>query len=356
MKIISYRTTMPFDNRSDGQGASISPESGKSTMPYNNIVTIQDILNGDNQYNTLHGGGSWSPGEDTFTSYKETGDDYKRRETDLDRWKRDEDIAQRLLGNQINPLKAEWKVKMDGGSIYFVSFELAQEYLRKNNLPFKYLSKIAQNQSSIKNAVGLVSDSLNKCFMVESIDLVRGVKETGSAFCVKKNYFLTCAHVILKYNKYEEVNEQNFMNKNISVNLFQNNQFYKSDVVAVDPQKDLALLHSDVVSDSFEIDNESLIIGQPIIVIGSPHGYDNNVTEGIISSLHRKLYYYNNAPDYMFVDANIFPGNSGGPVIGVENGKVVGMITLVVISSGNYGLNAALPSTYINDFCLKHIK
>ena len=46
-----------------------------------------------------------------------------------------------------------------------------------------------------------------------------------------------------------------------------------------------------------------------------------------------------------------FTGNSGGPIIREDNGKVVGMLTSIVTTSGEYGLSSALPSKYIINFC-----
>jgi len=57
----------------------------------------------------------------------------------------------------------------------------------------------------------------------------------------------------------------------------------------------------------------------------------------------------------MFIDAAVFPGSSGGPVIRVGSGNVVGMITLIVSGGEDYGLNAALPSAYIKEFIAKYI-
>ena len=118
---------------------------------------------------------------------------------------------------------------------------------------------------------------------------------------------------------------------------------------------DIALLKCDIDVEPFNIDTK-ISVGEDIIAIGSPHGYENNVSTGTIGSLDRKLYTYDGAPDYMFIDLSIFPGNSGGPVIKVDNGSVVGMVTLIVTSEGGYGLNAALSSSYIEKFIKGSIK
>ena len=129
MKIITYsayRTTMPFDNRSDGQSATLSPPSSKSVMPFNNVHTIQDALtNNWPHYKDLHGGGDWTPGEDAQgKSYKPKGDDYKRQERDLS-------IINKMLDLSGTETGETWKVRLPGGSRVFPSFNAAQRYKEK---------------------------------------------------------------------------------------------------------------------------------------------------------------------------------------------------------------------------------
>jgi len=334
MRILSYRTTMPFSDGGDSSFHGISPETTKSIMPFNNVHTIQDVLNG-RKYDSIHGGGDWSPGEDTEKNYREDGDSYKREERDLD-------IIKKMV--PMFPIQGEqWKVKTQHGIKVFPSFSAAQKYQRQVEFlgdKCLYITRIAQNQNNIE-------DSLTKCVMVEAINPKEGVKETGSAFCIENNYFLTCAHVIKKYNKNKI---EKFDTNGILINLVQNGIRHNCSLITFDLELDIALLKSDLLISPFEIDLE-INAGDSIIAIGSPHGYDNNITKGIISSTNRSIYKYKGAPNYMFIDANVFPGNSGGPIIKESNGKMIGMVTLIIKSGeGNYGLNAALPSSYITNF------
>jgi S1-C subfamily serine protease len=250
----------------------------------------------------------------------------------------------------------KWTVKLPGGSKTFMSFELARQYTREKGLPFSYVRRIAQNtvvnpQEQLRMSV--IADALDRTLMVESLNPAQAIRETGSAFCVAPNYFLTCAHVIKGYNKNAETPTNYF--SGTMINLIYGNQKTEAYVVAIDSKLDLALLTSNLDVDFLKFDLFSEI-GCDIIAIGSPHGYENNVSTGTIGSLNRKIYFYEGAPEYMFVDLSVFPGNSGGPVIKVDNGRVVGMITLIVADEGGYGLNAALPSSYMVDFCKIHIK
>jgi len=348
MRRKSYRSSMPFDNKGPYGNPSISPTTDKSIQPFNNVTTIQDILDNRKKIEDVypHAGGDWSPGEDVDKSYKEKGDDYKRQE-------KDELILDFLMEPREKSLQ-KWKVRVPGGTRTFISFELAKEYTRKNNIPFTYITRIAQNNfGEEKNRVLLISESINKTFMVESIDTVRGVRETGSGFCVFPGYFLTCAHVIKRYNKNEISNKVFFENTIIS--MINDGKKYKGVLIAVDAKMDLALLRCEIDVDYMKIGGP-IDVGENIIVIGSPHGYENDVSTGIVSSLDRKLYFYNGAPEYMFMDLSIYPGSSGGPVIKESTGNVVGIVTMIVDGSHGYGLNAALPYRYMNDFCKNNIK
>ena len=348
MKITAYRSSMPFDNRMDS-GPSISPTTDKSIMPFLNVPTIQDII--ENKINLKdynpHAGGSWADGEDVDKSYKEEGDDYKREVRDLE-------ILQFMTENRVKSPQT-WAVKLPGGSKNFMSFELARQYTREHGLPFSYVRRIAQNtmNNQEQQRIDTIADSLEKTLMVESINVNQGVRDTGSAFCVSPTYFITCAHVIRSYNKNQEIGTGYFADS--MVYLVYGDQKKEALLINVDPKLDIALLKCNIDIEPLKID-PSVEIGKDIIAIGSPHGYENNVSNGIIGSLGRKVYFYEGAPDYMFVDLSVFPGNSGGPVIQVDNGHIVGMVTLIVAAEGNYGLNAALPSSYIIDFCRRNIK
>ena len=339
MEKISYRTTMPFDNRDEMGNASISPTTPKSIFPVYNVITIEDIMNG-RHWDPIHGGGNWSSGEDISKSYVENADDYKRMERDLD-------IVKNMTAT-IGFQREKWIVNVPGGHKTFPSFNSAQEFSKKNKekgIPVRSIERIAQNNSKIKT----IEIALKKCFTIESIDLIEGKKETGSLFCVGKNRFLTCAHVIKKYNKNRiiGINTEDFYTTKI--NIFSNGISSGGKLIKLDLQKDLALIEADIVSDFFNFGQE-VSIGQDILAIGSPHGYTNQVSAGIIGSLERQVYFYNGAPKYMFVDLAVFPGSSGGPIVSESDGTVIGIVTLIVSEEGGYGLNAALPSSYIIDF------
>ena len=89
-------------------------------------------------------------------------------------------------------------------------------------------------------------------------------------------------------------------------------------------------------------------VGEPVIAIGSPYGFDGTVTTGVVSGLNRTMPAPNGIPiDNMIqTDALINPGNSGGPLIGLD-GRVVGVNDQVRVNDvlqGSSGLGFAIPS------------
>lgn len=96
-------------------------------------------------------------------------------------------------------------------------------------------------------------------------------------------------------------------------------------------------------------DSDKMRVGDTVIAIGSPFGFDNSVTAGIVSAVNRDIM---ESPfdDYIQTDAAINHGNSGGPLFNLA-GEVVGM-TSVLFAPGNYtgsvGVGFAIPSNMLN--------
>lgn len=354
MKIIkTARTFLPFDNHVTPSGeTTLSPTTNKSILPTNNVFTIQDIIFDGRKYVLPGGGGDWSSGDEAQPpSYKSKGDDYKSREQYLDllRKQRYQFLEDKLTtGKPFVPER--WEVIMKGGTVTFPSFSLAQQYQEKaksKGVLKTYLHRVAQ-----KDKVELAYEAISKTFLVESMDIVKGIEETGSAFCVAPKFFLTCAHVVEKYDKNNIPNVKNF-GVNRRIRLVQKGRFYTATVAAYNLEWDIAVLKADIEVDPFQI-NPSILIGEDVFAIGSPLGFENNVSEGIIGSTDKKIYNYKGAPDYIFIDASIHPGNSGGAIVKQDDGSVIGLVTLIVSHEGFYGLNAALPSSNILTFLKKN--
>ncbi len=112
----------------------------------------------------------------------------------------------------------------------------------------------------------------------------------------------------------------------------------------VDATYDLAILEvpSTQVSPLYIGDSNSVRKGEPVYVVGSPHGFEGTFSDGTLSAIRRDL-----AIDLLQISAPISPGSSGGPVL---NGKaeVIGVATSGFVTEGAQNLNFAVPSNYLN--------
>ncbi len=122
--------------------------------------------------------------------------------------------------------------------------------------------------------------------------------------------------------------------------------------VSRDPKGDLALIKIEAkgLTEAKLGDSDKIKAGSIVIAIGSPFGYDQTVTAGVISGIGRQAgvsvgnesRYY---PNLLQTDASINPGNSGGPLINID-GEVIGINTLIRsnYAGGNIGIGFAIPS------------
>jgi hypothetical protein len=123
-------------------------------------------------------------------------------------------------------------------------------------------------------------------------------------------------------------------------------------VLAIDERRDLAVVKMDLpplpkgysFADGFPVltlgNADTLSIGEPVIVVGSPRGLEGTVTAGILSSVR------DSGEDFRVLqtDAAVNPGNSGGPLVN-NKGQAVGVVSFKLRSSE--GLNFAIPINYV---------
>ncbi len=92
-------------------------------------------------------------------------------------------------------------------------------------------------------------------------------------------------------------------------------------------------------------DSDQLDIGDWVLAIGSPLGFDHSVTAGIVSATERSDVRIAEYESFIQTDAAINPGNSGGPLINLA-GKVVGINTAIITQTGGYeGIGLAIPAS-----------
>ena len=150
----------------------------------------------------------------------------------------------------------------------------------------------------------------------------------------------------------------------IGVSLFDGRDF-EAKIVGNDARLDLALLEFTTREDvpiAALGDSDSLYVGDWVIAIGNPYGFESTVTAGIVSALGRRPdpnAQFSSFTDYIQTDAAINSGNSGGALVNL-NGEIIGINTWIASQSGgSIGLGFAIPvntaKRAIDDF-LKHGK
>ncbi len=156
-------------------------------------------------------------------------------------------------------------------------------------------------------------------------------KSLGSGFIVSGDGFiLTNAHVV------DGADE-------VTVRLTDKREF-KAKIIGADKRTDVALIRIEASGlPTVKLgDPAQLKVGEWVVAIGSPFGFDNSVTAGIVSAKGRSLPQENYVP-FIQTDVAINPGNSGGPLFNMR-GEVVGINSQIYSRSGGYmGVSFAIP-------------
>lgn len=159
----------------------------------------------------------------------------------------------------------------------------------------------------------------------------REAQSLGSGFIISKDgYILTNNHVIADADE-------------IIVRLADRSEL-QATLVGTDPRTDVALLKvegKDLPTVKLG-QSKDLKVGEWVLAIGSPFGFDHSVTAGIVSAKGRNLPNDNYVP-FIQTDVAINPGNSGGPLFNLK-GEVVGINSQIFTRSGGFmGLSFAIP-------------
>jgi serine protease Do len=154
----------------------------------------------------------------------------------------------------------------------------------------------------------------------------------GSGFIISPDgYVMTNAHVIAEAAE-------------VTVRLADSKREFKANVIGIDRRTDIALLKlaATGLPTATLGNSQSLEPGEWVVAIGSPFGFENTITAGIVSAKGRSL------PDESFVpfiqtDVAVNPGNSGGPLLNAR-GEVVGINSQIYSRTGGYmGVSFAIP-------------
>ena len=168
---------------------------------------------------------------------------------------------------------------------------------------------------------------------------VTGSLGSGSIISAK-GYIVTNAHVV------EQADE-------IVVTLADESQ-HKAELVSADPEADLAIIKIEPKTPLAAIPigtSSDLLIGETVIAVGNPFGYQHSVTTGVVSALDRTIEPSRGVQYQGLIqtDAPINPGNSGGPLLNIR-GQLIGINT--AIRAGAQGLGFAIPVDKVREIMI----
>ncbi len=165
----------------------------------------------------------------------------------------------------------------------------------------------------------------------------------GSGFVVSPGIIATAHHVIKDAVRWEVV-------------LPKHQRVPVERVLAVDSDRDVALVRVgvDLNLKALEIGTEQLRSGDHVVVVASPEGFVNTVSEGIVSGFRSGRQFFQSRPDNVSdwqviqTTAAISPGSSGGPVFDIY-GRVIGIVDATWSDAHSQALNFAVPTQYVAD-------
>lgn len=168
---------------------------------------------------------------------------------------------------------------------------------------------------------------LEEFFNIPRMQSQRVVSIGSGAVIHESGYIVTNAHVVAQAS-------------DIQVS-FANNRKLDATVVAVDSDHDLAVLkvHDNAPLRALRLGKANdLLVGETVIAIGNPLGFEHTCTTGIISATNRTLTFPNGVEyeGLIQTDASINPGNSGGPLLNV-NGELIGINSAIRGDAQNIG-------------------
>lgn len=157
-------------------------------------------------------------------------------------------------------------------------------------------------------------------------------------------------------DSYQVVTNQHVIENGKTISLvFNNGVEVPASVVGVDSDRDIALLSMKIKDAEAKgiknlkllklADSSKVQVGEVVIAMGNPLGYNSTVTMGVVSGLNRVVDEYS-AVRYIQTDAAINPGNSGGALLNM-NGEIIGINTAKIKDIDVEGIGFSIPSTVV---------
>jgi serine protease Do len=167
-------------------------------------------------------------------------------------------------------------------------------------------------------------------------------KSLGSGFIISKDgYILTNDHVVENPGKITVTTQDG---RNYIAKLIGHDSKTDVALLKIQPKHDLAIAPLG--------DSDNVRVGEWVMAIGNPFGFDHSVTVGVVSAKGRFIpstQGHDSFGEYIQTDASINPGNSGGPLID-QRGEVVGVNAAIYTRTGqNMGIGFAIPVNMVKD-------
>lgn len=195
-----------------------------------------------------------------------------------------------------------------------------------------------------KNTIEVVKQNVNSVVFIINVQIVENyfygrhtvAKGTGTGFIWDET-----GHIVTNYHVVEGGDR--------FIITCPDQRNLEAKLIGSEPAKDIAVLQVQGGKERFipikPGSSKDLLVGQKVIAIGNPFGFDHTVTTGIVSALGRSMVGYGDVTikNMVQTDASINPGNSGGPLLN-SDGELIGMNTMIYSKTGTYsGIGFAVP-------------
>ena len=247
-------------------------------------------------------------------------------------------IKQKIIGTTSTPITSVTTTDQSAGTVDFVSLSNYSDtavYASNKILPSIVGIKVTYNvtTSSMFGMFGGGAPSTSEA------------SASGSGIIISDDgYILTNNHVVDSSSEstYYDISEAT----SVKVTLFNDSTEYDATIVGKDSQTDLAVLkiEKEGLTAAEFADSDKVKVGEFAMAVGNPLDLGTTITCGVVSAVNREVSDAEDGSTYVCIqtDAAINSGNSGGALVNSE-GKVIGVNTLKVSSTGVEGIGFAIP-------------